>query len=254
MKILLSAMLVAAAFSTAAFADEKRTYVVASDGDYPPFDLTLPDGTIAGFSPDLARAICENRKLDCQFVKLEFSGLIPALVAGKIDMVAALTISEERKKSISFSDPTYKSPVYFVGRKDLKVDVNSEQDLKTLKIGVESASIMECYVDQHVAGADKTLYKAQVDALQDLKNGRIDILIGEGLQFQEHFLKDNPDYALLGKPLESPTCFGPGTGIAIRHEDAKLAETLNAGIKAVRADGTYKKINEKYLPIDISPK
>ncbi len=254
MKILLSALIVATALSGAALADEKRTYVVASDGDYPPFDITLPDGTIAGFSPDLAKAICADRKLDCKFVKLEFSGLIPALVTGKIDMVAALTISEERKKSISFSDPTYKSPVYFIGRKDLKVDVNNEADLKKLKIGVEGASIMECYVDEHLPDANKSLYKAQVDALQDLKNGRIDVLIGEGLQFQEHFLKDNPDYALLGKQLESPKCFGPGTGIAIRHEDTELAKTLNEGLKAVRADGTYKTINQKYIPIDISPK
>lgn len=238
----------------AASASVARDVKVAVEGDYPPFSVTLPDGSLTGFSIEMLRAVCKNRGLNCELIKMEFAGMIPALVSGKVDMVGSLTISEERKRRILFANPTYRSPVYFIGKTGLRVDPANPSTFDGKTIGVESASIMQCYVDQTLPKAKMKLYTGQLEAQQDLKNGRIDMLVAEGIQARAIFLKSNPDFSFISDPVTSKSCFGPGTAIALRQDHTELAEIINEGLKAVRADGTYKAINDKYFDFSLEPR
>jgi ABC-type amino acid transport substrate-binding protein len=110
---------------------------------------------------------------------------------------------------------------------------------------------MQCYLDNNLPDIDTKVYTAQQDALLDLENGRIDVIIGEGLHLQSNFLDDHPDYAFIGEPLSDSTCFGPGTGIAMQKNDAELKAIVDRGIDAVRADGTFDTLNDKYFNVKL---
>ncbi|NKC52003.1 transporter substrate-binding domain-containing protein [Ochrobactrum cytisi] len=89
-------------------AEERREIVIANEGGFPPFNMTAADGTLQGFDIDLGNAMCEIMKVKCRFVTNEWSGIIPALLADKFDVViGGMGITEERKSVLSSASPMH---------------------------------------------------------------------------------------------------------------------------------------------------
>src|SRR4028118_310035 len=111
-----TAAALALAFTVSAQAQTKLRAGV--EGNYPPFSQISPDGKLSGFDIDIANAVCAEMKVECTLVQQEFDGIIPALNAKKFDMiVASMTITDERKKAVDFSDPYYDVPSRWVAKK-----------------------------------------------------------------------------------------------------------------------------------------
>lgn len=226
------------------------------EGAYPPFSEIGSDGKLKGFEIELAAAFCAQMKVSCELVKIDFDGLIPALQAGKIDaIVASLSITETRRKAIGFSKPYYSTPQTFIARSGTGSDI-SPAALKDKRIGVQSATINEAYVNALYRQSKITRYATQDQVYLDLKSGRIDYSLVDKVA-AETFIKSESGKGVItvGPNLTDSKYFGVGVGVGMRKSDEKaLGARFNAAIDALRANGEFKRLNDKYFSYDISPR
>jgi len=226
---------------------------VAMEGTYPPFNWTDSDGTLKGFEVDLTFALCEKIGRECVVVAQDWDGMIPGLLAKKYDLIlASMSITEERMKKIDFTKKYYETPTRMVARKGANLDVSAE-GLNGVSIGVQRATTQACYVKKFHSNADIKLYAVQEDGYSDLLTGRIDGYVAESLQIQGALLdtERGKDFEFVDAILADADCLGRGVGIGLRKGNEELRDALSQAILDIRADGTYKAINDKTFAMDI---
>ena len=227
---------------------------VAIDPTYEPFTFKTPDGKPTGFDVDIARALCEQIKRKCVFVEQVWDSMIPGLQAKKYDVIiSSLSITADRLKAIDFTDKYYNTPSRIVLKKD--VSFSGPASIKGKKIGVLKGSTQEKYAMGELKPAGVTVipYEAQDQVYLDIKAGRLDGTVADFVEVTGGFLSkpEGRDYVLAGPELYMEKYFGTGVGIGLRKGDAALKGELNAAIKTLRDNGTYKKINDKYFKFDV---
>ena len=242
---------IVAAFAGATQAADK--VVIGTEGAYPPFNNLESDGSLTGFDIDIAKALCTEMKVECTFVTQDWDGIIPALQAKKFDaIVASMSITPERKKKVDFTDKYYNTPPAIAVPKDSTITGANEEALAGKVLGAQGSTTHSNYAEAHMKKSALKLYPTADEYKLDLANGRIDAAIDDVVVLSE-WLK-TPDGAcckLLGTLPIDPVINGEGAGIAIRKGDDALREKFNAAIKAIRANGKYQEINEKYFPFDV---
>ena len=245
-KKLLLAAAATLVFSANALAVDK--YNVGIEGAYPPFNNKNASGQVVGFDYDIAMALCAKMKAECEVVTSDWDGIIPALNAKKYDfIVSSLSITDERKQAVDFTDPYYSNKQQFVAKKgvDFKTDIES---LKSKKLGTQRSTQAATWLEDNV-GDDIALYDTQENAYLDLSSGRVDALLADKYAIYG-WLKDDPagkDYEFKGEPINEDD----KVGIALRKGESELRSKLNLALKEIKEDGTYKKINDKYFPFSI---
>ncbi len=255
MKKLISAAIGVAMLSMAAStADAGMKVRMGTEGAYPPFNYTDEQGKLQGFDVDIGNAICAAAKLECTWVVQDWDGIIPGLIAKKFDtIIASMSITEERKKKIDFSIKYYNTPGKFFAKKGAGYEI-SKAGLKGKTVGVQRATIHENFLrDNYGDVITIKAYATQDEIYLDLISGRIDMGMSDSVAAAEGFLntKDGAGFEHFGPGFSDPKWFGDGAGIGVRKGEDKLREALNAGINQIRADGTYKKINDKYFDFDV---
>jgi len=243
------ALIVGAAFAwSAAYGAEAQEISVATEGAYPPFNTTEADGTLAGFEIELGNAVCQKADLDCKWVKQDFTGMIPALLAGKFDVVfSAMSITAEREKAAVFSIPYFRDAFRFYG----KIDAQDQVDPAGKRIGVLTGSSGEAFVRRNWPDATVVGY-ADTDLVNsDLEAGRIDYGFNTQLPI-EMFMKsdEGKGYNFVG-PLYTGEELGRGMGAMFRPGADDLKQRFDGAIKAVYEDGTFDRIAEKYFGKEI---
>ena len=186
-------------------------------------------------------------EVECTFVAQDWDGIIPALLANKYDaIIASMSITEERKKSVAFTDKYYSNYLRFVAAKGSDIDTNN---LSGKSIGAQRATISMQYLEDNLADqVSIKLYDTQEAAYLDLKAGRVDAVLADVYPTHDWLRNpDNADYGFVGDAVD----IDDKIGIAVRKEDTALVEKFNAAIAAIVADGTYEKINAKYFPFSI---
>jgi len=245
----------AAAFALAAggvAAKDWKTVRIGTEGAYPPFNFVEKSGELAGFDIEIAKALCAEMKVECTFVAQDWDGIIPALLAGKYDaIVASMSITEERKQRVAFTDKYYATPARFMAAKDAKVQPTPD-GLKGKAVGAQRATTHASYLEDNFKGADIRLYATQDEANLDLASGRLDAVLADSVVLYEWLQADGKSCcAFLGEPVIAPKWFGDGVGVALRKDDPELLALFNKAIATIRANGTYQKINDKYFPFSI---
>ena len=226
---------------------------VGVEGNYPPFSKMGADGKLAGFDIDIALALCAQMKAECTLVQQEWDGMMPALNAKKFDMiVASMTITDERKKAAEFSDPYYSVPSRFIAKAGAYKD-HSAASFKGKKIIVLRNSPRAKYVAEQYKDAEVLLVAKETDIYLELAAGRGDIGFGSSVVSGDAFLKkpEGKGFAQVGAAINLDG--GSGVGIAFRKGDDALRDKVNAALKAVRADGRYKKLADSYFDFDVTP-
>ena len=240
-----------AAFAGATQAADK--VVIGTEGAYPPFNNLESDGSLTGFDIDIAKALCAEMKVECTFVTQDWDGIIPALQAKKFDaIVASMSITPERKQKVDFTDKYYNTPPAIAVPKDSTITGANEEALAGKVLGAQGSTTHANYAEAHMKKSELKLYPTADEYKLDLANGRIDAAIDDVVVLSE-WLK-TPDGAcckLLGTLPIDPVINGEGAGIAVRKGDDALREKFNTAIKAIRANGKYQEINEKYFPFDV---
>ena len=226
---------------------------IGVEGAYPPFSEVGPDGELKGFDIDIARALCAQMRVRCVLVQQNFDGMIPALNANKIDaVIASLSITEERRKSVDFTDKYYKTPGRLVARRDAALRPTPD-GLAGRRIGVQRASTYDRYATDTFARSEIVRYAKLDDVFLDLAAGRIDAAFADSVASYVGFLRQpgGDAYAFVGPDFIEPRYFGNGAGIAVRKGDEELAQAFSDAIAAIRENGTYAEINDRYFPFDI---
>lgn len=222
---------------------------IGVEGSYPPFSQIGMDGKLAGFDIDIANALCAEMHVECQFVQQEWTGMIPALNAGKFDaIVASMAITPERKQAVAFTDRYYNVPSRWI----VKVGTNlrlTPVGLKGKRIGVLRNSARDKAISATFAGSELVRYAKESDIFLDLVAGRIDLGITSSVVADLTFLKkpEGKGFVFAGEPM----VLDDGVAVALRSTDASLRDRFNLALKAIRADGRYQRIAAKYFDFDI---
>ncbi|MEZ2876877.1 amino acid ABC transporter [Pseudomonas lundensis] len=232
-------------FSANALAVDK--YKVGIEGAYPPFNNKNASGQVVGFDYDIAMALCAKMKAECEVVTSDWDGIIPALNAKKFDfIVSSLSITDERKQAVDFTDPYYSNKQQFVASKKVEFETDIDS-LKSKQLGTQRATQAATWLEDNVGG-DIKLYDTQENAYLDLASGRVDALLADKYAIYD-WLKSKPGEAFEFK--KDPINEDDKVGIALRKGESDLRTKLNLALKEIKEDGTYKKINDKYFPFSI---
>jgi arginine/ornithine transport system substrate-binding protein len=230
---------------------------IATEGAYAPFNYVASDGSLQGFEIDLAHALCAQMQADCTIVQQQWDGMIPNLVSGKYDaIIASMSITNERKRVIAFSEPYYNTPAVLAAKKGTRIVLGSDGNpttgsFKGLAIGVQATTIHENYAARNFPGVRLVRYATSDEADAALLAGEVDARFDDILALYANLLKNHgADYAVYGKGYYGDE-LGNGVGIGLRKEDAALRGAFNNALDAIYADGTYRKINAKYFAFDL---
>ncbi|WP_011608406.1 transporter substrate-binding domain-containing protein [Histophilus somni] len=237
-KLLLATMLAGATIGANA-----QDITFAMEPSYPPFELTNEKGEIIGFDVDIANAICKEIQANCSFKAQAFDALIPSLIKGRGGFdaaISAIDITEARAKQVAFTDSYYESSASFIALK-------GKADLTTAKVvGVQNGTTYQQYVNKESKQYQSKSYASLQDAILDLKNGRIDLIFGDTDVLRDMFDK-NPELQFVGERVTDKRYFNNGLGIAVNKKNTALVEQLNKGISAIKANGEYQKIYDKWM-------
>lgn len=256
MKQIFKAVFIAAAVSatavTGALAQDVKVGVAAEP--YPPFTSPDSSGKWVGWEVEFMEAICAEAKLNCVITPVAWDGIIPALTSGKIDMiVGSMSITEERLKTIDFSDKYYNTPTSVIGAKGDDFEATPE-GLSGKILGVQVSTIHAAYADKYFGPTadDIKQYQTQDEANQDLSAGRVDAVQADAIAL-DAFLKSEAGACceLKGNVADDPSILGAGVGVGLRKGEDELKGKINAAIAAIRANGTYEEFSKNYFDFDI---
>jgi len=235
-KTLLTAILLGA--SVAASAQE---LTFAMEPSYPPFETTNEKGEIIGFDVDVANAICKEIQATCKFKGEAFDALIPNLKAKRFDAsISAIDITDARAKQVLFSDAYYDSTASYVTLKG-KATLESAKN-----VGVQNGTTFQQYTVAATKQYTTKAYASLQSAILDLKSGRIDMIFGDTAVLADMISKE-PEMQFVGEKVANKKYFGNGLGIAMHKSNKELAEQLNKGLTAIKANGEYQKIYDKWM-------
>ena len=236
------------------FAGDIQKIRVGTEGAYPPFNYIDKDGNLQGFDIDITNALCDAAGIECELITQDWDGIIPGLIAKKYDcIIASMSMTPEREKKVDFTNKYYQTPAKFVAKKGAGYEITPE-GLKGKNVGVQRATVHENFVrDKFGDSVNIKAYATQDEANMDLTSGRIDLVIADSVVLLGGFLETDAgeDYEFVGPGFTQEKWFGKGIGIAVRKGDTALVELLNNAIDEIRANGVYKKINDKYFDFDV---
>ena len=227
-----------------ALADGKL--IVGTNAEFPPFEYLGDNGEPDGFDMALIKAIGEKLGVEVEIQNMEFGSLITS-IGSKIDIaVAGMTVTEERKNAVDFSDSYYDAVQFVILPADSTIA--ESKDLLGKTIGCQLGTTGEYLIDDLIAEdgtTQKKSYNKAVDAVNDLLNGRHDCVIidkNPAMVFQSNY----PDQL----KLTEGAAFGfeaEQYAIAMPKGDTALAEKINAALAEIRTDGTFDKLVEQYI-------
>ncbi|MGQ7249726.1 transporter substrate-binding domain-containing protein [Halomonas sp. V046] len=219
---------------------------------YPPFTYTSSDGDWTGFEVELADAICSAMARECEIAPTGWSGIIPSLKAGRIDMIMnSMSITEARQKVIDFSVPYYFTPGAYVAASELSIAIPDGLDGKVL--GVQSATTNATYARRALrdTGVEVRLYDQAEQVNRDLLSGRLDVILADEIAMTELIERDEAAGFEIKAKAPHHEAYGEGVGIGLRQEDDDLTAAVDAAIEKVQQDGTCTELSNKYFGTDV---
>jgi polar amino acid transport system substrate-binding protein len=220
---------------------DKGVLVLGTSADYPPFEFHIEvegKDTIVGFDIDIANKIAENIGVELEIVDMKFEGLLPALTAGKIDLiVSGMTPTDERKQSVDFS------LTYYDARQTMLVLTESVGTLNTIEafdgkiLGVQKSSIQEDLAKTMFTSSEAKAIDKIPNLIMELKTGKVDgLILAEPVAKQ--YATANPDLSLNGLDLGSEG----GSAIAVQKDSGTFLEAIDATIKQLMDSGEMDQI------------
>lgn len=233
--------------------NHSKTIKIGTEGAYPPFNNLTTSGELVGFDVDIAKALCDEMKVKCEFVTNDWDGIIPSLIAGKFDaIIASMSITDERKEKVDFTDKYYNTPPAIAVPKDSDITDATDAGLDGKILGAQSSTTHSNYAEEKLGSADLRLYPTPDEYKLDIASGRIDAVIDDVIVLSEWLETPDGDCCkILGTLTPDPVINGEGAGIAIRKGEDDLREMFNTAIAAIRSNGKYKEINDKYFEVDV---
>ena len=254
----------------------ETTIRIATEGAYPPWNATGDDGELEGFEIDLAKDLCQRMNATCEIVGQRWDGMLPALNAGKYDLImAGMAITEEREQIIDFSDCYAAEAAIFAAKADNaladtftpadRIDLSEftadvkgaigalRQALAGTTVGVHVATTHADFARRYLSDlVDIRYYDTLENLTRDLDTERIDAALSKRAYWQRVGEGETAvDLALIGPDMIGDV-FGRGVGAGIRKIDSRLRARVNEAISAALADGTVTRLAEQWFGYDLS--
>ena len=223
-----------------------------SEDDYPPFDFTLPDGTLTGFNVELARAICEELQVACTVQARRWDTLMPALDENRGDaIIASVAINEETRKRVGFTAPYYLTPGRFVALRSSPLGDATPEALAGHTIGVVANSAHRAFVATFFSKSVVKTFESSQALRAALRDGQIELLFGDAnaLSFWLNGTESAGCCTFKGGAFLDPNFFGEGVGIGVRKGNSNLRRALDYALAKLAERGVYADLYLKYFPI-----
>lgn len=221
-----------------------KKYIIATDATYAPFEFQK-DGKYTGIDIDLLAAISKLEGFNYELSAMDFKGIIPALQANQIDgAIAGMSITEERKKALDFSDAYFESGLSAVIKAG-NSQIKTLEDLKGKTFSVKKGTAGAKYAEDNTNKFSAVIkyFNDTPSMFQEVKNGNADVCF-EDYPVVAYMISSDPNsgLALLEKVTKSNYGFAVKKG-----ENKELLSMFNDGLKKLKASGEYDKIVAKYI-------
>lgn len=222
-----------------------KVYVVGTDAAYAPFESQNEKGEIVGFDIDVLKAVAAKAGIEVKFVNTPWEGIFNALGQGDRDMiVSAVTITDERKQTMDFSDPYFDAQQLIAVKESSKI--TKFADLKKLKVGVQTGTTGDEAVAKLLGKTSTNIkrFESTPLALKELESGGVEAVVADnGVVI--HYVANNPGGKF--KTVADKEFVPEQYGIALKKGNAELQAKLNKGLADIKADGSYDKIYTQYF-------
>jgi glutamine transport system substrate-binding protein len=219
-----------------------KVYTVATDNGYVPFEyLDEESGELVGFDIDLIKALAKEVGIEIKLEAMEFSGIVAGVSSGRYDIgIAGMTITEDRKKSIDFSQPYYDAGLILAVREDNN-EIKSVDDLAGKTVATRSGSTSETYIKEKTEGTPEA-FPQITEAYQNVIAGRADAVIYDIPNVKYYASKEGGGkLKTVGERLT-----GEQYGIAFP-KGSELRDKFDAALTKLKENGTYGDIYEKWF-------
>ncbi len=222
---------------------QSKVLKVGMDAAYPPFGFQNMDTKeYVGFDVDVIKAIAKVEGLDVEIKNVNFDGLIPALQSGDLDVaINDITITDDRKKSVDFTDRYYIAGLGAVVRAD-NTSIKNEKDLEGKVLGVTIGSTGE-EAARKIPNAQVKVYNTLSDAFIDLKHGAVEAVVND-IPTNEYYVNKTGDDKVKTAPIALST---EDLGIAVKKGNKELLSKLQDGLAKIKKDGTFTDIYVKWF-------
>jgi polar amino acid transport system substrate-binding protein len=225
--------------------DNSNVLKVGMELAYPPFEMTDTEGNPMGVSVDLAKALAKQLNRPIEIQNIRFDGLIPALRTGKIDLIiSSMSITEERKKSISFSDPYCRSYLALLINK--KSSVNSAADLnhKDRKIAVKKGTTAHLYSTKNFDKAEVMVFDKEDACVLEVVQGKADVFIYDQMSTYRNWQKNKETTRAQLRPFQKRMEYW---AVAAKKNDKELLTKVNSFLENYKKEGGFEKLGNKYF-------
>ncbi|MFA1822952.1 transporter substrate-binding domain-containing protein [Virgibacillus oceani] len=218
------------------------SYVVVSDTSFVPFEF-YEDGEYVGFDIDLINAVADEVGFEIEMETTNFDGIIPGLQTGSFDIaIAGISIREDRKESVDFSDPYYESGLR-IGVHIDNDDIHDVDDLEGKTIATRLGSTSADYIEDNIEGAEANQYEQLDQAYLAVENGSVDAILYDAPNVAYYIQTQGEDSLKMVGDLYQAENYG----IAISKGQEELVDAINDALETLRDDGTYDEIYEKWF-------
>jgi glutamine transport system substrate-binding protein len=220
----------------------QESYVVVSDTSFVPFEF-YEDGEYVGFDIDLINAVAEEVGFEIEMETTNFDGIIPGLQTGSFDIaIAGISIREDRKESVDFSDPYYESGLS-IGVHIDNDDIHDIDDLEGKTIATRLGSTSADYIEENIEDAEANQYEQLDQAYLAVENGSVDAILYDAPNVAYYIQTQGEDSLKMVGDLYQAENYG----IAISKGQEELVDAINDALSTLRDDGTYDEIYEKWF-------
>ncbi|MCX9000016.1 transporter substrate-binding domain-containing protein [Rhizobiaceae bacterium BDR2-2] len=275
LRLCLAAIAGFAVTPSAVLAQGRKKYVFATEGAFPPFNMTRPNGELYGFELDMLAEIARRADFDYEVIAQAWDGMIQGLIDGKYNgVIDSVSVTEKRLEVVDFSLPYTTGGSTFAILKEsgielpgtgtfVDLDDTAATDaaiaaiaevLKDKTVGVHISTIQHDFLNQYLADKGVTVrpYQTGPEVYQDLTNGRLDAGMASVTNISA-FLEKNVDTAAATGPSFTGGVMGRGAAIVVQKGDEELAGILSRALKEMSDDGTLAELSNKWFGMIVTP-
>ncbi|PUA35864.1 glutamine ABC transporter substrate-binding protein [Paenibacillus elgii] len=229
---------------------DRGKLIVGVFSDKPPFGFTDEKGKLVGFDNDLARRFAKDLLGDeskAEFVVVEPASRIPFLQSDKVDLIVAnMTVTEERKQAVDFTNPNLKAATQVIVRDDS--GIKSLADLKGKKVIVTKGTTADIFLTKNRPDVELIKFERNTESLQALKDGRSPAYAQDSLILLS-WVRKNPGFTVLPEKLEKEAPIAP----AVKKGNSELREWVNQELEALGKEKFLLQLYDKYVRAELGP-
>jgi polar amino acid transport system substrate-binding protein len=242
-KSLLACLLFSLGLAFNLVAQQPKELVIGMELLFPPFEMLDTNGQPAGVGVDLGKALGEYLHRPVRIENIPFDGLIPSLKTGKVDIaISSMTITDERKRSIDFSDPYLRMGLAILANKNSDIQSIDDVDKPGRRVAVKKATTGHIYAMQHFKNAQLLVLSDSSSCATEVSQGKADCMIYDQISVFQHWKKFQDTTRAILKPFQQEEW-----GIGIRKGNDELRQQVNAFIKHFRETGGFDVLGSKYF-------